>query len=185
MDDEMIALQSIYEIDFLTDPLIIATQSGEYSIRFSFPDDYPDVNPPSFSLKMPPLFHTSNQIEWEKKTLALVKDAMKQMFIPGEPLIFDFVEWLSDYLCNLKLEKENEVEDDKIVVSISEISSARPIQIDNLGYGIVDGCPLIFHSTEPLIERKSTFIAHCARVTSLKDVKLVRKSLMANKYNPN
>lgn len=43
-----------------------------------------------------------------------------------------------------------------------------------------DDCPEIFSSTEPLIDRKSVFVAHLARVNSKEDVQKVMERLLSN-----
>ena len=44
-----------------------------------------------------------------------------------------------------------------------------------------EGCPEIFTSEEVLIEKKSVFIAHVAKVESMREIKKVQKSLLADK----
>jgi putative IMPACT (imprinted ancient) family translation regulator len=90
--------------------------------------------------------------------------------------LFTWIEWLKDYVTALKPDLP------KVEVPELEMVEEKPsYEMGPDGYAILEGCPTIYHSKEPLVERKSVFVAHCAKVTTLKQIKLVRKTLMSNK----
>lgn len=88
---EFIKLESLYEISIA--PLIEFTGKDwklpPLILRFSFPDNYPQVEPPSFSLLAPWL----NREDGEK-----VKNAMLDTWTTegvGSPIMFTWIEWYS------------------------------------------------------------------------------------------
>lgn len=184
--DEIAVMESIYGINITTEPLAFESQYGEFQLKFEFSNDYPQTKPPGFTISHPILYKKNEQVDWERQLYKEVQGHFDEMFVPGEVVIYQWIEWFTEYLRNLKLDveaienQEGSIEESSESYNVST-GAHEQFTYDGDGYAIIEGCPVIYHSVEPLIERKSVFVAHLAKVETLKQIKLVRKTLMSNK----
>ena len=90
---------------------------------------------------------------------------MLESFEPGEPIIFTWAEMLREKLQEFDL--ENTPEEPKILEELETPPQSKmpPIEI---------------FSGEPIIDRKSTFQAFFAKVSTCKDAKRFREQLLEN-----
>src|SRR5207247_3585104 len=77
------------------------SSNKELTIRFYFPLGYPSEEPPIYEILSVycGVMKIDNLIRLE------IDQNFRKLFVPGEVVIFSWIEWLKDYLLN-KLEKE-------------------------------------------------------------------------------
>lgn len=119
--------------------------------------------------------------------LDVMNQELLNIFIPGNVVIYSWIEWIRDFI---ESHQEEWIKQDQQQLQPlhlepttppSLLPSTPPAQQDLDGFIVLEGCPELYHSKEPLIEKKSVFIAHCCKVTSMKQVKLAQKTLLSNK----
>jgi hypothetical protein len=174
--EELEIIQSIYGTNAVENPLEIDTDYGIFTIQFRLHMEYPNVKP-SFNIIFPTLFPKNRQIEWETECLSEIVTLFDGLFVSGEPIMYTLIEALREYLMELKLELDSSNNQQEVQFE----KQPEVYRLDDHGYAIIDGTPTIYHSPEPLIEKKSVFVAHVAKVTKLSQVKLVHKTLLSNK----
>ncbi|CAG8513329.1 6120_t:CDS:2 [Paraglomus occultum] len=225
LSEELLALSSIFgdESFYPVDPnnplspyiLKINLTSDSTSQTFSsaksitltlyFPSTYPSQDPPVYEISS--LYCGTLKIGDEIKEE--IHEKFKKLFIPGEVIIFQWAEWLREYM-ERKLEE---------VESMSRVIEENSKSRENTGlnhkdYAPNDGntsanhnkkssnvsdlrgdfstsdpsrrdelslaCPPITHGT-PLEHKKSVFVAHLAPVNNVNEVNAVRETLLSNK----
>ena len=102
---------------------------------------------------------------------------------PGEVVMFQWVEFLREYLAEkVSMDaKTSAVVDDTVTICENEncdkeqspLNSPQPLHR-------TERCPVIHHG-EPLNDRKSTFQAHVAEVTTVDQISIVLQELKSNK----
>jgi hypothetical protein len=98
----------------------------------------------------------------------------------GEPCLFECVEFVKEYLereFGLKEDVDEEVIRD---LPSSPEPSATVIDSEENDAVAID-LPEIFTSTIPITDRKSIFVAHCVRISSVEQVEPLLKKLLENK----
>jgi hypothetical protein len=178
-NDELLALESIYEVNVSNEAVQLECNGQTFLLKFDLPLDYPNVLP-RYSLKFPTLYLKDTQLQWERRVLLKCEELLNSLFVPGEPVLFTFIEELRELLNNEQLPLSEITE--PVLESNLLGEQAPEWEIDQDGFAIIPGTPKIYHSSAPLQEKKSVFVAHVARVYSLKEVKLVRKTLLTNKH---
>ncbi|KAI8900062.1 ribosomal protein S5 domain 2-type protein [Globomyces pollinis-pini] len=180
LEQEILAIESIYECNLLNNPFIIPLHHGEVQINFKFLPSYP-MEIPEFTIKFPYINQSTidSSKQLERECMEDIQDNFHRLFQPGEVVLFEWIEWLKDYLEQSKYNKINESE---LIEELQAVQLPNTVQYpyDENGYWIIPNCPTIYHSSEPTIEKKSIFIAHVAKVMTLKEIKLVRKTLLSN-----
>ncbi|CAG8490066.1 11208_t:CDS:2 [Paraglomus brasilianum] len=220
LSEELLALSSIFgdESFYPVDPnnplspyiLRINLTSDSTNQTFSspksitltlyFPSTYPSQDPPVYEINS--LYCGTLKIEDEIKKE--IHEGFKELFIPEEVVIFQWAEWLREYMEG----KLDEVE------SKSRVDEEDSRNRENSGInhrdhndGNINGnhndessnvsdlrgdfstsnadelnlaCPSITHGT-PLEHKKSVFVAHLAPVNNVNEVKAVREALLSNK----
>jgi hypothetical protein len=175
MEDEIEALEAIYGTNLLNGPLEITTHNGSFFLSVHLPNDYPN-SIPNITIKLPLLYPKSEQLEWEKSIIEIVEGSLVQLFIPGEVMMFDYIEWLRGFLEEMPLQ-ESLYRNDPVATISDQI---HQYQYDDEGYAIIENTPIIYHQKEAVVEKRSVFIAHCAEIKTIKEYKLVRKTLLSN-----
>jgi hypothetical protein len=121
--------------------------------EFWLTDNYPSKEPPMYT------FRSTWITKQQRITLS---DELKQLFEPGNVVLFQWIEWLKQNIydaLNLQEEKEEEY-------TQQEVTFEHDIQI--------------FHS-EPFTMNKSKFIAHCATIHSVNEFHQVMWTLLQDK----
>ncbi|KAK4242268.1 ribosomal protein S5 domain 2-type protein [Achaetomium macrosporum] len=168
--DEIEAINSIYGGSTLThssqdqDPTIfILTLPGETStLRLQFPPSYPDVPPAVLGT------HSSGSAGKRgsaARDLALFRDAVSEVYEPGQVCLFDALEKVQELLAAAQDSGyEHHETDEQFPPAAPEQEHAAPPDTNNLLPG--DTPPPPWTLSLPFVECKSTFVARCAPVSS-------------------
>ncbi|KAK4110642.1 UPF0029-domain-containing protein [Canariomyces notabilis] len=173
--DEIEAINSIYGDNTLVHSpqdhdatIYILTLPGgtSASLRLQFPPTYPDVPPAVLGT------HSSGSAGKRgaaARDLALFRDAVSQIYEPGQVCLFDAIEKVQELLVAAGEEGHDDVggNGDKLGDPESATATAAtvPARTEQSGAGCPTTTPPWILS-DPLTELKSTFIARCAPVTS-------------------
>jgi hypothetical protein len=181
LSDEIEAINSIYGDSTLThstqdqDPSIfILTLPGETaSLRLQFPDTYPDVPPTVLGT------HSSGsggKRGAAARDLALFRDAVSEVYEPGQVCLFDAIEKVQELLAAAN-EGEDE-EDDKPVSPHPPDApdEASPAALPN----DLLGPPPPWIVSAPFVESKSIFVARCVLVFSTSQAESFLAHLLAS-----
>lgn len=201
--EERLALEAIYGPDAVQtspisdDALVLVVnidQDAEGEVKSQrvmilhvfLPATYPSKEPPDFEVSS--VYCGSRRVDG--KMLETIKREFHNMFQPGQVVLFEWISWLRDYL---ESEVEKSVQDltqqleqqtlkDTKDSTASEEQTAATSNNKPNGTEEDDGepTPEIF-SSEPLVDRKSVFVAHVAAVHSAKQVQKVMSKLLENK----
>ena len=146
--------------------------------------DYPATKEPTFHLKFPTLYprSTYKQREWERQVLIEVRLQLSALFEPGHVCLFDWLEFLKSFVEDHKDQwlldaKESAAGNESAEGATNDIVPQIP---KKTLADYLKECPEIYHSKEPLVEKKSVFIAHVARCFSMRQVKAVHKVLLSD-----
>jgi len=174
--EEIEALTSIYDRLFHLEndqkfSVEIEEKEGEVVVlTVTLNDSYPSDSPPTFSLSAP--FLQPNQ---KQKLIGLLEGVYLENI--GECVVFMWIEEIRNFLQNMK--------DDTSIPSNE--SNEFDIKETDLTKLVISPQPVtsIAHSkiytTDVFEDRKSVFQGHCAKVTSLEEVKAVVSKLYENK----
>ncbi len=151
--------------------MIRAGSSKPQRFTFWFPKHYPSAEPPTVSAP------------WlAKDRLALISSQLRTLWVEHRSVIMcQFFQWLtehSDLLALVTVEPECTKEVHSEQCSSYSETTARFQEV--LGSNNNEECPKII-SGAPLTDRRSKFVAHYARVTSVSEVQLVVNQLRRNK----
>ncbi|KAK4104750.1 UPF0029-domain-containing protein [Parathielavia hyrcaniae] len=166
--DEIEAINSIYGDNSLLhsahdeDPSIfILTLPGDTaSLRLQFPPNYPDVPPTVLST------HSSGaggKRGTAARDLALFRDAVSDVYGPGQVCLFDAIEKVQELLAVVKEGDNYENEEDDAAASSPHRGDTVP---DEAAPVELSGPPPPWTVSALFIESRSTFVARCAPVTS-------------------
>ncbi|KAJ3163149.1 hypothetical protein HDU86_002318 [Geranomyces michiganensis] len=183
------------------DPSDAATATAELEIHLAchLPSTYPSQEAPYYELVTD--WRNDSGIPYGvSDTLRRgVDDAFAAAFVKGEVCVFEWAEALkmileSRYGMDGSAAETARRQSSEAAVSAIKFPNATVnVNHDNEeveGEDANDGafpmtlppnCPPIVHSSEPLIERKSIFVAHAAPITSAADAALVVATLLTNK----
>nr|XP_032522015.1 protein IMPACT-like [Danaus plexippus plexippus] len=166
--EEVEALSSIYGSDFTTD----CEQTRSYSIRVSdnknevilyvtMTDGYPGQAPPKYELSAP----------WmDRKAKENLHYCLDEIYLEcvGETVIYQWVEKIREVLQTIKpveVKKKEKIQHIEHTLDLSQLDIK---------------CPEITHG-EVIVDRKSSFQGHAAKVYSIEDINLVLAKLKQNK----
>ncbi|KXX78479.1 Protein IMPACT [Madurella mycetomatis] len=173
--DEIEAINSIYGDNTLArspqdqDPTIhILVLPGETaSLRLRFPQAYPDVPPIVLGTHSS---GSSGKRGVAARDLALFRDAVSEVYEPGQVCLFDAIEKVQELLAAVGESKDADVEEN-VSGDAEERKTSAPAAAASptIGHGRVEdelsiSPPWIL--SDPLTELKSVFIARCAPVNS-------------------
>ncbi|XP_063980861.1 protein IMPACT-A-like [Diachasmimorpha longicaudata] len=173
--DEIEALVAIYG-----DELVIEDEENRaYSINIGeggcnvklylkLPIDYPSSVPPVYEVSAP---HLRQE---QKSRICRILDEVYLDYV-GQNVIYQWVERIREELQNLNNQKEGESHED-----VEECKEENDLDTNLTPAPVEETCPEIYHG-EVVVDRKSFFQGHTARVTSVAQIKLVLKKLMENR----
>ncbi|KAG1448666.1 hypothetical protein G6F56_008879 [Rhizopus delemar] len=199
MEEELEALEAIFPDDFKPDPLspnayIFTTDLDQdeelksprtFSLTFFLPPKYPEETP---VYQVHSVYCGAKRVD--EIMLNAIDQGFQSLFEPGQVVLFEWISWLREYLEehvpkaeHLPLEIEQpsveeiteKVEQIEIVDNVHERPTVKATRAER-----VDKVPDIF-SSEPLVDRKSVFVAHVAKVESTPEVRAVLSTLLENK----
>ena len=204
IEDERIALTSIYDESILT-----CTENNEYIIvrlditaedddtrtrvlfKIVLPSTYPQTDPPIYQLNE--AFGQPKWIDADPSYRPSLDVELRQMFTPGEVVLFSWIEHVRESLTSLRTEfclnhldivpsLKREPENTAEIVAVKECSDDEQQVAE-----IVEDRPSsvkcdidIYSSDEPIIDRKSVFVSHMAIVHTFEEVKRVMDILLLN-----
>ncbi|KAI8056519.1 ribosomal protein S5 domain 2-type protein [Gilbertella persicaria] len=174
-------------------------------VRFFLPPSYPSQDMPIFEVSS--IYCGTKKID--NDMLDAIDTGFQSLYQPNQVVLFEWMSWLREYLeDNVKKPIDHEEEEEGLSKSMSilhveeqqeesdyhpendDISDEkeedkthdRPTVRSLMGSNVyhTEKPPTIF-SSEPLLDRKSTFVAHVAQVHSVHDVKVVVAHLLQNK----
>ncbi|KAL2136933.1 hypothetical protein VTI74DRAFT_94 [Chaetomium olivicolor] len=170
--DEIEAINSIYGDDTLShspqdqDPsILILTLPGETaSLRLQFPPAYPDVPPTVLGTHSS---GSSGKRGTAARDLALFRDAVSEVYEPGQVCLFDAIEKVQELLSAVK-EGEDVDDHDRQDVDEGDAAEGRPsTRSSTMPIHAADLGPAPpWTLSIPFVENKSTFVARVAPVTS-------------------
>ncbi|KAJ3056336.1 hypothetical protein HK097_007314 [Rhizophlyctis rosea] len=203
--DELDVLGSIFGDDLVTETADSTTEQptivsltfrlapGTCTIRCHLPIDYPSTTPPFYEL-LPQGWELGDAL---RERLA---EQLQGMFFPGEVVLFSWMSYLQEELVSLygPYEEEPDIPPEDAEAELPSSpppatkysTAATPSQTkpadeeDDLDYrtfALPPGCPPIYTHPEPVIDRKSVFLAHTAPVKSVEEVKQVIQALYTNR----
>ncbi|KAK9766767.1 hypothetical protein K7432_003906 [Basidiobolus ranarum] len=205
-EEEILALSSIYGDLFIKEkdsessylcriPLQVEEEwQREVKIRIYFPPTYPSQDPPLFEIvRGNPRFMdhlTSKEFYVDDDTLQELLSGLSSLWENCE-VVFTWVEWTKEFLEDRLKEKvelwkqelqELPEEKEQMIVDYNQIEEEEELEGNKKfveADKIVD-CPEII-TGEPLIDRKSVFVAHVATVKNVEEVRAVFQKLLQDK----
>jgi hypothetical protein len=174
-------------------------------LNLVFPDTYPSEEPPIYTIKCT-WIEKGIVISLDEKYKKIISKKFMELWndFKGEVIVYEWVQALTDYI-ETEL-KDNIIEDIKknnasttvIVSTNKEVNNTPPDSSDDSDMdehlksmhitsfsnaSIPDDVemPEIFSSKEPVIDRKSVFIAHLAPIQYITQVGMVVRELLKNK----
>ncbi|KAJ3276235.1 hypothetical protein HDV01_005683 [Terramyces sp. JEL0728] len=176
-NDEILAMESIYNVNLTTDPIEFETPIGRIKFHFQFENYRPTAD-----FKIPAIFPIDLQKEFEK---SVGNDLQKCNEFTGDCVLYDTIEFIREYLESefiVKIEEfkktAGNLNTSKETVAIQRVKEETlALRVGEDGYGII---PITVHHSEQTIESKSVFVAHCARVTNEKELEMALEALLMN-----
>jgi hypothetical protein len=143
-DDGIFTVESVNRLRIVIDDVLLIV---------TIPDDYPSQSPPMYELSAPML---------DARAKAVVGDRLQQIYVDniGEPLLFLWIHAIKDMI--------NGTGDDGAVGQQSTNTDQQQSS-SNLESTGADAS-IVIYSGATLTDRKSTFQAHLARITSKDEV---------------
>jgi hypothetical protein len=158
-------------------------------LKVMFPGDYPS--------SMCPVFEIRSGLCSGPDEMREVSEQLTALFVPGEVVVYQCVEWLKDHLLEKSAKSSKEEGPcccvDKVSRSASRFEEDKdepssPDSSSHLQSSILTGEKMVeevaisdISHGEPLTDRKSTFQAHVAEVHSREEVLLILKKLKENR----
>lgn len=191
LHDEVEALNSIYGEGTLTaaagEPatFILRLPGDEASsLRLRFPDSYPASSAP---LVLGTQHSSGGRRGAGARDLGLFRDALASVFQEGEVCLFDAVEDFGRRLEEVKEEEEEEEgrEEEEGDVDVDgegagDESARQAAREASLAEDVSSLAPPPWTLSQPVIDNKSTFLAHVAPVSSPDQARLYVRQLLAS-----
>lgn len=180
--------------------LVLATTLTDSDLRIhiilSIPHDYPAISPPLLQLQ--DIYLHSYPVD-DTLFAEICRVYMHQAgsgkgidFQPGEVCLFDGIEWIRTRCTEYAQDRRRKEEEGQAAMKARQREEDRGERIESVQAVTTQpasnrveekpfqrrACPVII-SAEPIVDRKSSFIGHCAKVTSLDEVRLGRCLLSA------
>ncbi|KAJ3221223.1 hypothetical protein HK099_003675, partial [Clydaea vesicula] len=189
MEQELETIAAIYseEYERITKNEIIITiqlSIGPVSIHFIIPDSYPKTKP-FYSIHTcwpvksagPGTFKTLQQVD-----LNYINENFEGLFVENEVVLFEWIEWLRNYLQqNFAEEVENVEEEEEVDNSATNFEELKESNNHVKENGCLKNVIKVFTSLHPIHDKKSEFVGHFAFVNSVQEVQQVRSQLLADK----
>ncbi|KAJ9079406.1 hypothetical protein DSO57_1035648 [Entomophthora muscae] len=182
LDDEISVIESMYGTEaFQPHKKLPSTYVLIIKLWITFPEGYPSSVVPDF--KFHELLTPQNPISLVQKLNEGVARDFNQMFSPGEVVLFSWFMFLEEYLTqyapsleDLHIPKQSSLQQPREESCIEQIKDDPDIFNSRMVY-----CGPQIISGTPIEDRKSVFIAHCAEVHSVEDVKKVIDYLLEDR----
>lgn len=170
--------QSVYLLTLNVDQDDPDTKSPRIMVlRLFLPSSYPSTDMPVFEIAS--LYCGHRKVD--TAMTRAIQQGFETLFQAGQVVLFEWIQWLRDYIEDTVDPATSDVtpiitypsqedEQDDLVTTTTTVDTTMPSE----------SLPPIF-SSEPLVDRKSTFVAHVASVDSANQVDQVRRALLANK----
>ncbi|KAI8827235.1 ribosomal protein S5 domain 2-type protein [Fimicolochytrium jonesii] len=215
--EELVALSSIYGPEFVSDnaaaadahpdavTIKLTVPLGPVLLECHLPSTYPSQEPPYYELVTAWRNRAGNSFGVSDSFRRELDGKFLGSFVPGEVIIFEWVELLKSML-------EERYGGDDIGLEFGMVVEAAGNPTERHGEGErpsssstrtgdetrtptddntehlstafpmikPPNCPPITHSTEPLVERKSVFVAHVSPITTPDQVAFVLSALLTN-----
>lgn len=194
-EEEALVLESIYDQDFKINEAAPGTyhftlrldEEADHLrsprlvvIDFHIPESYPSSTMPVYEI-------TSVYCGTQKIDASVREEIdtnLKAMFVPGEVVLFEWINWLKEFLDTTYPEEEQQQQQlekqQEDVEKKNDTDVSNTVMVDASTTTEDEACPEI-KSGESLIDRKSVFVGHVATVTSVEQVQAVRRKLLQNK----
>lgn len=170
-------------------------------VKIHLPPTYPKADPPVYEVK-----EAYGQPSWmSNEHRCVIREELQAMFhataMGGSEhgvVLFEWIEWLKTWMENSWLEflvenselvqrfrREASREEFAILSQVPdtiESREGRPAEpsVKQQQEDLTANMPPVYHSKEPLVDRKSVFIAHVAPVSSVHEVQQVKQYLLSN-----
>ncbi|KND02195.1 uncharacterized protein SPPG_02682 [Spizellomyces punctatus DAOM BR117] len=199
-EEECLALSSIYGRDFHQDPhlpdsadITLHLAPGPVILRCHFPTTYPSDEPPYYELVAE--WHNRAGVAHgiSESVRKKVDERLLDLFVPGQVVVFEWIASLQEIL-EEAYGREDEREPDEPQSPPASIQTtplvhkppspiSEPSEDGDTTFPMTlpPDCPPITHSVNPVIDRKSIFIAHVAPIVSPADAATVVQALLSNK----
>ncbi|KAL3676138.1 hypothetical protein R1sor_026086 [Riccia sorocarpa] len=168
-------------------------------LNIHLPPTYPQSDPPVYELKEaygePPWLKNEHHAVIRAELLSMFKATATGSTGQHDVVLFEWIEWLKTWLENSWLEflvenpeivsrfrsKALKEEFEMLARVPDSTDSEEGLKItETSSPSVAVNVPPVHHSKEPLVDRKSVFIAHVARVTSVQEVEQVKQYLLSN-----
>lgn len=132
-------------------------------------------------------FKSSSLSNLKRHNMSDLEAELGDLFVVGSGALYSWIEFLREYLREWLLEAMDNISGLKEKFSIENEPNEPDSRLkepeviaNSINNSIsANNLPKIYHSSEPLIDRKSTFEAHCAQVYSVEDVDAVMEYLLS------
>lgn len=176
--EELAAIEAIYGNEIIAKEATVTTElyaatdeKKEHAIhlQFEMPSGYPSKSSITFTISAP-------WMPRDRKTM--LTDELKniQEANHGEPVMYLMIERARDILTTIHEELKSSSND-----SVTNLTSTLANQSIDAEKGNSHEDPIEVFTGPPLVDRKSVFQAHLARVNSIADVNKVKETLLQNK----
>ncbi|XP_064399070.1 protein IMPACT-A-like isoform X2 [Halichondria panicea] len=176
--EEVEALRAIYEDTFSSQSegvykVCVCSEGLRVEMMLMFPVDYPSTSPPLYELRYAPWIKSSD--------LAYIDSSLHQIYneSSGGVVVYEWVEWLRQWLSE-RTTSNNDPEPRHDVEGPQALAQEQLSVEETHSQLVLAQCPDILHG-QPLTDRKSTFQAHLARVSSTDELETVIAVLKQNK----
>ncbi|KAL2913195.1 hypothetical protein HK105_207314 [Polyrhizophydium stewartii] len=162
---------------------------------------YPEAAAPAWLLRTPRFARPRLPpgVAGEDALRAQLDAALAALFVPGDPVLFAWIDAARDMLGPVYGElaavgSRDDIDGDgdgddgdgeegaELPPETDKpVAAEPPADADADGFVMPPGCPPIVVSARPLVDRKSVFVAHAAAVTTPAEVDLVRRALLSNR----
>ncbi|KAI8919010.1 ribosomal protein S5 domain 2-type protein [Powellomyces hirtus] len=204
-EEEIVALSAIYGPDFQrstespdTITITLHLPPGPAVLHCHRPTSYPSLELPYYELITEWTNRAGIRYGVSDPIRKAVETTFMESFVPGEVVIFEWIEALK-LILETKYGVDGDADEDAIEKMSEESKQRASVRASphvttevselededepagNFPMTLPPHCPPITHSSEPLVERKSVFVAHVAPIKSASDVSLVLSALLSNK----
>ncbi|VDN59181.1 unnamed protein product [Dracunculus medinensis] len=171
MDDEAVRLEEIQSIEAIFSDIVFLESETRIVVKFDssvqltvdLPFDYPSRSPPSFEFSGPSLTPEQKR---------MITNELQEIYMRhlGEPVLYQWIEYLNRFLEDMQ--RKTVAEEKKEPYVIESTSSNMDKSLDKKVPPFISG--------DVICDRKSTFQAHVAAITSEEEAMLVLNKLKEN-----
>ncbi|KAI8068696.1 ribosomal protein S5 domain 2-type protein [Gongronella butleri] len=148
-------------------------------LRLFFPGTYPSADKPVFEV----LSKYCGSVKVDEHMTRAIQDSLDELFLPGVVVLFDWIQAIREYMED-HVPHDDRVDDDDDHDSEGEnaaLVDARAATPPPPTRSRVPSVPVPkIYSGDPLVDRKSTFVAHIAAVHNTDEIQAVMDTLLSN-----